>query len=109
MSEQPAPKPTIDLKDYRQPMVTAIGIMLGFLVGFLGNWVSEPTFSLADDSAKIAFYGPLAGSVCLFVALLRMLNIAPVTDVISYYQRTLHLFSLGVILALSSIFASGFL
>lgn len=104
----PTPKPAMEIKDYRQPMVTAIGIMLGFLVGFLGNWVAEPEFRLVDVSDKIAFSGSVAGAVCLIGALFRMLNIAPVEDIVGYYQRTLYLFCAGVTLALSCIFISGF-
>ena len=30
-----------DIKDYRQPMVTSLGIILGFLLNFLATWSAE--------------------------------------------------------------------
>jgi hypothetical protein len=29
-----------NIQNYRQPMVTSIGIMLGFVLGFTGNWAT---------------------------------------------------------------------
>ena len=29
--------PAFEMKDYRQPVVTSLGVILGFLVGFLGQ------------------------------------------------------------------------
>lgn len=106
---EPAIPVIVDLKDYRQPMVTAIGIILGFLIGFLGNWVTEGNFRLASSDDRLTFWGCLAGSACLFVALIRMLRIAPAVQVQRYYERTLLIFSIGVALAFLSILVSGFL
>lgn len=105
----PNSTPPFDLKDYRQPMVTAIGIILGFLVGFLGNWVTESNFKIVEVSDRITFYGCLIGSFCLFAALYRMLNIPPSADLSIYYKRTLYIFSFGVIMAFMGIIISGFL
>lgn len=108
-NQEPAVPVTVDLKDYRQPMVTAIGIILGFLIGFLGNWVTEGNFKLASADDRLTFWGCLVGSACLYVALIRMLRIAPATDVQRYYERTLLIFSAGVALAFLSILMSGFI
>lgn len=40
--------PTFELKDYRQPVVTSLGVILGFLLGFLGQWVTEDGFALKN-------------------------------------------------------------
>ncbi|WP_293765364.1 hypothetical protein [uncultured Aquitalea sp.] len=101
-------KPAIDLKDYRQPMVTSIGVILGFLIGFLGQWVTESDFNLTRLDDRIVFFGSLAGAVFLFVALFRMLNIVPAGDVVAYYRRTLSIYMCGVLLAFSSILLSAF-
>jgi len=37
--------PAFELKDYRQPVVTSLGVILGFLIGFLGQWVTEDNFA----------------------------------------------------------------
>lgn len=108
-NHEPAAPATVDLKDYRQPMVTAIGIILGFLIGFLGNWVTEGNFKLTSADDRLTFWGCLAGSACLYVALIRMLRIAPATDTQRYYERTLLIFSAGVALAFLSILMSGFI
>lgn len=89
-------------------MVTSIGIILGFLIGFLGNWVTDTNFHLVGVDDRVTFFGCLIGSVCLFVALFRMLNIAPVENVLPYYKRTLYIFSTGVALAFVGILVSGF-
>lgn len=104
----PTPKPAFDLKDYRQPMVTSIGVILGFLVGFLGQWVTDEHFSLARWDDRIVFSGCLAGSLCLFIALFRMLAIPPDSDIKAYYQRTLRIYLGGVVLAFSGILLSVF-
>lgn len=100
--------PQLDLKDYRQPMVTSIGIILGFLISFLGNWVTDNNFRLGALDDKVIFFGSVLGAVFLFVALFRMLNVAPATNVLCYYKRTLFIYITGVILAFASIFLSVF-
>jgi hypothetical protein len=102
-------KPDIDLKDYRQPMVTSIGVILGFLIGFLGQWVTEGTFSLILPGDKVVFYGCLTGAFCLFVALFRMLSIVSSSDVCLFYKNTLYIYMFGVVFSFGSILASAFL
>lgn len=99
-------KCNFDLKDYRQPMVTSIGIILGFLIGFLGNWVTENSFNLRRLDDKIIFFGCLLGVIFLFVALFRMLSVVPMGEVEKYYKRTLLIYTVGVLLSFSSIFIS---
>jgi polyferredoxin len=99
----------MEIKDYRQPMVTSIGVILGFLMGFLGQWVTEPTFKLASASDYMVFVGSLAGVVLLLVALYRMLSPALPTDVAQYYGRTLQLYMGGIVVAFSSMVVSAFI
>ena len=39
--------PPFDLKDYRQPLVTSLGVILGFLIAFLAQWISEDEWETA--------------------------------------------------------------
>ena len=70
------PKYEDEVVGYRQPMVTSIGIVLGFLLAFLANWAAEaheaPAVSTLSDAAVAL---ALLGSVGLFtVALFRLLD-----------------------------------
>jgi hypothetical protein len=99
----------MEIKDYRQPMVTSIGVILGFLMGFLGQWVTEPTFNLASASDYMVFVGCLAGVLLLLAALYRMLSPALPTDVAQHYGRTLQLYMGGIVVAFSSMVLSAFI
>jgi hypothetical protein len=98
----------MELKDYRQPMVTSIGVILGFLIGFLGQWVTEPAFHLSTASDHIVFAGSLMGVMLLLLALYRMLSPVLPKDVPTYYARTLQFFMGGILVALSSMLISAF-
>ena len=89
------------LQNYRQPMVTAISIILGFVLGFAGKWASEETsgqVSVADD---IVLVGLTIGVVLLLVALYRILNncLPDEKGIGGYYQTTLRIFITGLITA----------
>lgn len=99
----------MEIKDYRQPMVTSIGVILGFLMGFLGQWVTEPTFNLASAGDYMVFAGSLLGIVLLLMAMYRMLSPALPTEVMPYYRRTLQLYMGGIVVAFSSIVISAFI
>ena len=98
----------MEIKDYRQPMVTSVGVILGFLMGFLGQWVTEPAFHLATVSDYLVFAGSLMGVVLLLIALYRMLSPVLPKDVEPYYLRTLQLYMGGIIVAFSSMVVSAF-
>ncbi len=98
----------MEIKDYRQPMVTSIGVILGFLMGFLGQWVTEPTFRLVTSSDYMVFSGSLLGVVLLLVAMYRMLSPVVPADVLHHYQRTLRLYMCGIVVAFSSMVVSAF-
>lgn len=98
----------MEIKDYRQPMVTSIGVILGFLMGFLGQWVTEPGFHLASASDYTVFSGSLVGVVMLLLALFRMLSPVLPADVPRYYGRTLRLYMTGIVVAFSSMVLSAF-
>ncbi len=40
------PPPGFDIKDFRQPVVTSLGVIVGFLLGYVGQWLTEANFAL---------------------------------------------------------------
>lgn len=95
-----------NLKEFRQPMVTAIGIILGFVMGFSADWATETV----DESTKADYFvglGLAIGVLLLIVALFRILNANyPKENAQAYYQKTLYLFIIGLLLSFFGI-ASG--
>ena len=90
-----------ELKDYRQPLVTSLGIILGFLLGYLGTWANSSEGALLADSADIVIFATILCAVAIFILVLyRMLNPrTPGGDPLAYYQRTLRLYVAGIIVA----------
>jgi uncharacterized membrane protein len=99
----------MEFKDYRQPMVTSIGVILGFLMGFLGQWVTEPQFKLASAADYLVFTGTVLGVVMLLLALYRMLSPRLPKELEPYYLRTLRLFMGGIVVACASMLVSAFI
>ncbi len=108
---EPAPAPAPDqapaeafhgeLKDYRQPLVTSLGIILGFLLTYLGGWANASDGVLLADSADVVIFITILVAVGLLtVVLYRMLNPrAPRGEPLAAYQRTLRLYIAGIVVA----------
>ncbi|MDT8990320.1 hypothetical protein RQP54_05520 [Curvibacter sp. APW13] len=96
------PPPGFDIKDFRQPVVTSLGVILGFLLGYVGQWVSEPGFALRNTSDHLHFWGTLFAALLMLMALYRMLQ--PVREpeqAYRYYRNTLRLYMSAIALALA--------
>ena len=100
---------TFELKDYRQPLVTSLGVILGFLVGFLAQWVSEENFALANASDWLVFAGCIGGAAILLRVLFRMLTPVRELDPLAFYRRTLRLYVSGIATAFLSLIVAAFL
>ena len=64
---------TDNLKEFRQPMVTAIGIILGFVMSFSADWATETV----DESTNADYFvglGLAIGVFLLITALFRRLT-----------------------------------
>lgn len=98
-----------DIKDYRQPLVTSLGVILGFFVGFLGQWVTENDFALHTASDWIAFCASLTAVLMLLTALFRMLTpVRKGNKAYAFYRNTLHLYMAGVLCAFGGLVVSAF-
>lgn len=91
-------------QSFRQPFVTATGILLGFLFNFAGDFVKaeDPT----NDFIAFTIFGCLiVGVVCLVVTLARALSIRrPEDDQLGFHERTLRIFLIGTIIASFGVF-----
>lgn len=99
-----------ELNDYRQPVVTSLGIILGFLLGFLGQWVTEDSFALKGAGDIVILLGSVVGAFLLFLALFRMLS--PNTDAdqaLAAYRIILKLYLAGAVIPLVSMLISAFI
>lgn len=102
--------PAFELKDYRQPVVTSLGVILGFLVGFLGQWVTEENFALRSASDMVALASLLLASMLLLVALFRMITPGvPSEGALAHYRLTLKLYATGLAIALGGLMVSAFI
>jgi hypothetical protein len=102
--------PAFELKDYRQPVVTSLGVILGFLLGFLGQWVTEDGFALKNMADHLVFFGCLTSSALLLLALYRMLR--PLVDAsaaLADYRVTLGLYMAAIGIALGCLVVSAFI
>lgn len=84
------------LQSYRQPLVTATGIILGFILNFASTFVKTDS-ALSDAVAYSIGICMLTGIICLIVVLSRVLKMNyPKDNAAKYYQKTLFLFLFGV-------------
>ena len=87
------------VQTFRQPLVTATGIILGFILNFASTWVKSDRH-LSDFLAYVVGASILFGTTCLIVVLSRALRMDyPRAEAEVYYARMLRLFILGVSVA----------
>ena len=85
-----------NIQNYRQPMVTATGIFLGFMLSFAAGWVGT-AFTKHMFRDYIVAISVILSITLLLVVLYRMLNMNYPPDRVNvYYQQTLRLFLTAV-------------
>lgn len=97
------------LISYRQPIVTASGLLLAFTLGFASQWVEAPNplGVWADYAIGVSI---LLGTMMLIFAVFRILNANyPRHLAASYYARTLRLFVGGLSLNFIGLFGDLFI
>lgn len=89
------------LQAFRQPIVTATGILLGFILNFAASWVKADT-PMPDWMAYLVGICVLTGITLLIRVLYRVLRMDyPRDRAESYHAQTLRLLILGVCLSFS--------
>ncbi len=96
-------KPRVkDLAAYRQPMVTSLGLIMGFLLNFLAGWaVHDNQVSEIKSIADVVVAATLLPSLVLMLFVLyRILDIShPQENLEEVYIITLRLYMTAIILA----------
>ncbi len=87
------------------PMMTAIGIILGFLLAFTATWVSALP-NTADWSDAIIGVGLFTSIIFHIIAMYRVLNNEAKEDENGYYRKTLRIFIFGLSITLFSLVIS---
>ena len=96
------------IQTFRQPMVTATGIILGFVLNFVASWVKTDS-PVGDGLAYLIGLCVVAGTVSLILVLFRILNLDyPREKAQQYYHRTLVVFIVGISLAFLGVFMDMF-
>lgn len=91
------------IQPYRQPLVTATGIILGFILNFASSFVRSES-ELSHFLSFIVAICILIGIICLILVLNRILRIKyPKSNADEYYQQTLNLFILGVTISFTGV------
>src|SRR5215471_13023815 len=87
----------IDIKDFRQPMVTATGIFLGFMLNFTAAWLKDAftTNIFTDFVVTISISISIA---LLLLVLIRILRIKYPTEPEKFYRKTLIFFFFGIVI-----------
>jgi hypothetical protein len=92
------------LQSFRQPLVTATGLLLGFSLGFAATWVHTDN-PLGIVQALVVGACLLCGTVAQITTLFRILDHRyPRDDADAYYARTLRLFIAGVCVTFAGVF-----
>ena len=94
-AKPPAP-PNLKMINFRQPLVTASGIYLGFMLNLAASWIGEAftKYYIKDTILSISITLSIA---CLMTVLYRILSMDyPVDNIKKYYQHTLQFFLVGI-------------
>ena len=87
-----------EIAGYRQPMVTSIGILMGFVLAFMANWaIDSDGESALETGADFAVSGTLALAMLGFaITLYRLLDNRIRPEPGQRYRLTLQLYLLSI-------------
>jgi hypothetical protein len=107
----PAPEFDDEIAPFRQPMVTSIGIIMGFLLAFLANWaVDSDDLPAIESGSDFAVAGTLLASVILFTtSLARLLSNRRYAQPGVRYQTTFRIYLAAIVTAFAGLAAALFL
>jgi hypothetical protein len=86
----------VKVQQFRQPMVTATGIFLGFMLDFMNGWFPN-SFTIHKFRDIVIAGGALMSIALLIVVLYRVLRGDEADDSVGpFYKRTLRMFITGI-------------
>ena len=91
-----------DLAAYRQPMVTSLGIIMGFLLNFLASWATrdDHVSEMKNPADWIVAATLLPALVIMVLVLYRILDIRHKAETLEQvYVTTLRLYLFAIMLA----------
>lgn len=92
-----------EIKDYRQPLVTSLGIILGFLLSYLGGWANQSAVTghgMFENGTDVAIFATIVLAVTLMIVVLyRMLNPRIRKEPLEYYLHTVQLYVGAIVVA----------
>ena len=100
-----------DLAAYRQPMVTSLGIIMGFLLNFLAGWATkeDQVSEMKNPADWIVAVTLLPALVIMVIVLYRILDIRhPIEKLEQVYVTTLRLYLAAIVLAFCGVGAALF-
>lgn len=93
---------TGDIKDFRQPMITSLGIMMGFILNFLAGWAVEGTSehpAIQSMSDWVIVLTLLLSLIFMLVVVYRLLSNKYYDDAQVRYFTTLKLYMFSICVA----------
>ena len=84
-----------NIHQYRQPLVTATGIFLGFMLNFTSGWIKDAFTKNIFRDLVVAISFTVSLSFLLLV-LIRILRIRYPTEPERFYRKTLIFFFFGI-------------
>lgn len=103
------PQPAFDIGPYRQPMVTSLGILMGFLLNFIAGWATAEDDQPALESlADYVVAGSMLVALVLMIAVLARLltNRTPPEAASAHYHLTYRLYLASLALTLGGFAAA---
>jgi len=87
----------VNIQDYRQPMVTATGIFLGFMLNFTAAWIKD-AFTKNIFADIVVTISTTVSLFLLLLVLIRILRIRLPTEPERFYRKTLIFFFFGIVI-----------
>lgn len=101
-----------DIRDFRQPMVTSIGIMLGFLMNFLAQWAiaddDHPAIQSVADGV-VALTLVIGIGLMIFVLFKLLTNRYDITNAGIYYQGIFRWYMAAILVSFGGLVAALFI
>ncbi|MBL0609165.1 hypothetical protein V3429_18520 [Aeromonas jandaei] len=98
------------ITNLRAPMVTANGIILGFLLNYMATWVRGDVEHVGSAwQAYLIGMCVFSGTVSMIFVLFRILSVRQDDDALTYYRHTLYLFIFGISIAFFGVFFDMFM